>query len=545
MDDDDEGIWNDSAGGGNSGYCDTNTDSNDNNKDNNNTSTNTNDTHSNSNKDLDNSNSGSEIGKSEKQQTGVPDTTHKRADNCARASIDSAEPSSDEDVAPEAPAGFLSLATDVDVTDATIGVTDTTHTHHRTRACIPTDSVEPSPDEDDAPEDSTTGVSDTNPDLPAADPDSDIISVEPSSDEDAAPEDSTTGVSDTNQDLLAADFDSDIIDLTEGRRSLLPVSPPSTPSPLSSPPPTPPDRAQEPKRKKKKPKPDLMHVPPLDPDSLGAADFLSASLLAFPAPGKTLADDARTRAVAAMSIFNGVVWFERSYYFKMMTTPPSLGEATNWIADLAVFDHAATFGAKKARGLGKAGTRTQAQKVAAREYGADLIAAIKPKSLVAFTDGASKGNPGPSGAGAYLYDNISPYWDRESSAALGHGTNNLGELWGLGMALQMAKERVLSHPDHYNHLYIFTDSQFSLGIVTDGWRSRSHPDLAMKLKLLVRHFPIPTTIAWVPAHCGIDSNERADELADRGAITSGKKGADVDPSSDFTTSNFVPRIYDG
>ena len=70
-------------------------------------------------------------------------------------------------------------------------------------------------------------------------------------------------------------------------------------------------------------------------------------------------------------------------------------------------------------------------------------------------------------------------------------------------------------------------------------------DLAMKLKLLVRHVPIPTTIAWVPAHCGIDSNERADELADRGAITSGKKGADVDPSSDFTTSNFVPRIYDG
>ena len=97
-----------------------------------------------------------------------------------------------------------------------------------------------------------------------------------------------------------------------------------------------------------------------------------------------------------------------------------------------------------------------------------------------------------------------------------------GELWGLSMALQMTKERVLSHPDHYNHLYIFTDSQFSLGIVTDGWRSRSHPDLAMKLKLLVRHFPIPTTIAWVPAHCGIDSNERADELADSGAITSGK-----------------------
>ena len=203
-----------------------------------------------------------------------------------------------------------------------------------------------------------------------------------------------------------------------------------------------------------------------------------------------------------------------------MTTPPNLGESTNWIVDLVVFDHAATFGTKKSRGLGKKGTRTQAQKVAVRAYGADLIAAIKPKSLVVFTDGASKGNPGPSGAVAYLYDNIPPYWDHESSVTLGHGTNNLGELWGLGMPLQMAKDRVLSHPDLYNHLHIFTDSQFSLGIVTDGWSSHSHPDLAKKIKFLVRHFPIPTTIAWVPAHCGIVSNERADELGNRGAIIS-------------------------
>ena len=43
-----------------------------------------------------------------------------------------------------------------------------------------------------------------------------------------------------------------------------------------------------------------------------------------------------------------------------------------------------------------------------------------------------------------------------------------GELWGLGMALQIAKERILSHPDLYDHFYIFTDRQFKLGIVTDG-----------------------------------------------------------------------------
>ena len=67
----------------------------------------------------------------------------------------------------------------------------------------------------------------------------------------------------------------------------------------------------------------------------------------------------------------------------------------------------------------------------------------------------------------------------------------------------------------------------------------------MKLKLMVRNFPIPVAIAWVPAHCGIDSNERADELADRGALTSAKKGQDVDVTTDFANAEFVPRHYDG
>ena len=103
-----------------------------------------------------------------------------------------------------------------------------------------------------------------------------------------------------------------------------------------------------------------------------------------------------------------------------MSTPPSIAEATNWLADIGALDLSGAFSAKAAKGLGKAGTRTQAQKKAARSYGADLLAGIQPDSLIdAFTyDGASKGNPGPSGSGAYIYDNISPYWDRESSAAL-------------------------------------------------------------------------------------------------------------------------------
>ena len=84
------------------------------------------------------------------------------------------------------------------------------------------------------------------------------------------------------------------------------------------------------------------------------------------------------------------------------------------------------------------------------------------------------------------------------------------------------------HPHLYNQLYIFTDSQFSRGVLTMGWHSLTHPGLAKALKLKIRHFPIPVILDWVPAHVGIDSNERADQLADRGAKESAKHGASVD-----------------
>jgi ribonuclease HI len=131
-------------------------------------------------------------------------------------------------------------------------------------------------------------------------------------------------------------------------------------------------------------------------------------------------------------------------------------------------------------------------------------------------------------------------WDQEDSAALGHGTNNLGELWAIGMAMQIAARRVRNHPQDYHQFKIFSDSQYSIGILTQGWKSRTHPKLACKLRHLYNNFPIPISIEWVPAHVGIDSNERADELADRGAKKSAKKGADINASTDFERGDFQP-----
>jgi ribonuclease HI len=331
--------------------------------------------------------------------------------------------------------------------------------------------------------------------------------------------------------------DDDIIDLTFDILAPLASPPPPSPAVPSRPPP---------RRGKggKAAKPDLISIPNLHHDALGADDFLSASLLAFPAPGKTLADDTRARAVAAMTLFNGVVWFERSYYFKMMSVPPPLEEATNWLADIAALDLLSSFGPKLATGLGSAGKRSAAQKKAAKAYGDRLVASVLPNSLVAFTDGSANPNPGPCGAGAYVYGNVLPFWDAERTAALGPGTNNLGELWAVGLALQAAS-LTLTHPHPYTQLYIFTDSQFTKGVLTLGWRSNTHPALARKIKQMIRDFPIPVIISWVPAHVGLNSNERADKLADLGSAKSAKDGPNVDVAVDYVGGNFAPRIYDG
>ena len=339
----------------------------------------------------------------------------------------------------------------------------------------------------------------------------------------------------------------DITDLTVA--DYTPLRPPPLPHPQPPPLPHPqPPPPPAPKKGKggKTTKPDLLLLPCLDHEALGAADFLSASMLAFPAPGKALAEDTRTRAVAAMAVFNGVVWFERSYYFEMMSVTPPLEEATNWIANIAALDLLSSFGPKKARGLGSAGKRTASQKAAAVAFGVQLLAGIPPHSLVAFTDGSANPNPGPCGAGAYVYHNEMPGWDTERFAALGDGTNNLGELWAVGLALQAAHSRILAHPHHnYKQLYIFTDSQFTRGILTLGWKSSQHPGLARALKQFIRDFPIPVIVEWVPAHVGITHNERADELADQGSSWSAKHGSNVDVDNGPATLRFAPSRYDG
>lgn len=126
----------------------------------------------------------------------------------------------------------------------------------------------------------------------------------------------------------------------------------------------------------------------------------------------------------------------------------------------------------------------------------------------AYTDGACSGNPGPAGSGMIV---IAPGGTRhEGFEFLGNSTNNVAELTAILRAVE-------SIPQSADEIVIHTDSKYSIGVLTKGWKAKVNQDLIAKAKLLVA--ARRAKLVYVPAHSGVELNERADALA-REAIVS-------------------------
>jgi ribonuclease HI len=122
---------------------------------------------------------------------------------------------------------------------------------------------------------------------------------------------------------------------------------------------------------------------------------------------------------------------------------------------------------------------------------------------VAFTDGACSGNPGPAGSGMVV---IHPGGKiAEGFEYLGTSTNNVAELTGILRALEVI-------PADAPSILIHTDSQYSIGVLTKGWKAKVNQELIAKTKSLLAKRP-QARLVYVKGHAGIPMNERADELA--------------------------------
>ena len=140
--------------------------------------------------------------------------------------------------------------------------------------------------------------------------------------------------------------------------------------------------------------------------------------------------------------------------------------------------------------------------------------------LIAYTDGACSGNPGPGGWGVLLQalskDKVVK--ERELSEGAELTTNNKMELMAAIAALEIL--------DRSSEITIFTDSKYVMnGIQTwlsawkiNNWKTSSkkpvkNGDLWKRLDALCQQHEVDWK--WVKGHAGNIGNERVDELARR------------------------------
>ena len=131
--------------------------------------------------------------------------------------------------------------------------------------------------------------------------------------------------------------------------------------------------------------------------------------------------------------------------------------------------------------------------------------------LIIYTDGSSRGNPGPGGYGAILL------WGnkrKELSAGYRLTTNNRMELLGVITALESLTKKNIP-------LTIYTDSQYIVKSVQLKWLDKwvktnfaggkKNKDLCMRFYQLAKDFKI--SFIWVKGHAENALNNRCDELA--------------------------------
>jgi ribonuclease HI len=135
--------------------------------------------------------------------------------------------------------------------------------------------------------------------------------------------------------------------------------------------------------------------------------------------------------------------------------------------------------------------------------------AVPKDAWTVYADGACSGNPGPAGLGIVL---IAPdgKTQLEGYEYLGSATNNVAEL----TAILRAAEIVPPNAPFVLH----TDSQYSIGVLTKGWKAKANQDLIASVKSALANRS-GWSLVYVPGHAGVPLNERADALA-REAVAS-------------------------
>ena len=132
--------------------------------------------------------------------------------------------------------------------------------------------------------------------------------------------------------------------------------------------------------------------------------------------------------------------------------------------------------------------------------------------IIIYTDGSSRGNPGPGGYGIVMQKHGTNYI-KEFSEGYRKTTNNRMELLAVIVALEKLKKL-------NQKVNIYTDSKYVSESVEKKWvndwekkefKNKKNPDLWIRfLKIFRKH---KVRFFWIKGHNNNPTNERCDELA--------------------------------
>lgn len=131
-----------------------------------------------------------------------------------------------------------------------------------------------------------------------------------------------------------------------------------------------------------------------------------------------------------------------------------------------------------------------------------LDIATGPEPIQVWTDGACTGNPGPAGVGVVIIDGAQR---RELSEYLGEGTNNIAELTAILRGLESVEDKT-------RPVVVYSDSEYSIGVLTKPWKPKKNIELIAELRAVCREFS-DLRFVKVAGHAGVPLNERVDQLA--------------------------------
>lgn len=135
---------------------------------------------------------------------------------------------------------------------------------------------------------------------------------------------------------------------------------------------------------------------------------------------------------------------------------------------------------------------------------------MAPLPIQLYTDGSSRGNPGPGGYGVVL--KCGTHY-KELSEGFEETTNNRMELLAVIVGLEAIKRENAE-------VIVYSDSTYVVKAVNEGWvfgwekknfDKKANPDLWIRFLQIYRKHRV--RFVWIKGHAGHPENERCDALA--------------------------------